>query len=51
MGTLFIDIAPDDRLKVTHGDVQIVISLEYKTGRKARLKVIAEKDVEIKLDR
>jgi len=44
---MFVDIAVGDTLQV--GDM--VIRLQFKTGKKARLKIDAPKDIDVKLSK
>lgn len=43
--SLYLDIGPDDELRIGLA----AVSLEYKTGQRARLKIDAPRDIEVSL--
>ena len=51
MSTVMVDIAPEEILTVSTDNISLTVSLQFKTGRKARLKIVADRSIEVKLDK
>ena len=48
MSVVLVDIAPEDVLRVSKEGIELKVYLQFRTGRKARLKIVADRSIEVK---